>query len=122
MARARKTPKPKQPSYERIDRKIDALEVYPLLDSLVKQHRSDLADCRIALAWRFGLKRSKDGLLVLGKCKKVGDLDKQFQGHDFVIILNNEAWKNEVIKKEWQQAANEIKPPAKTAFNAAKNF
>lgn len=91
---ARKTPEPKPPAYERIDRKADRLEVYDVLDDAVQRYRKELEEesCRIALAWRFGLKPNKDGQLVLGKCKKVSDLDKQFAGFDFVIILNREAW------------------------------
>ena len=93
MARTRKTPKPKLPAHERIDRKADPCKVYPLLDDLVAAHRPDLEEAKIAVAWRYGLKRNKDGQLVLGKCKKAGDLDKQFHDFDFVILLNSEAWK-----------------------------
>lgn len=92
MARSRKTPKPKLPTHERIDRKADHRGVYTVLDNLVKAHRPDLVDAKIALAWRYGWKRNKDGQIVLGKCKKAGDLDKQFHDMDFVIILNFEAW------------------------------
>lgn len=93
MARTRKTPKPKLPSHERIDRTADPYKVYPLLDELVKAHRPDLDEAKIAVAWRYGLKRNKDGQIVLGKCKKAGDLDKQFHDFDFVILINSEAWK-----------------------------
>jgi hypothetical protein len=95
MARQRKTPKPKQPSYQRIDRSNDPLGVYDVLDDMLDKYHQDLTgeDCRFAIAWRFGLKRNKDGQLVLGKCKKVSDLDKQYAGFDFIIILNSEAWK-----------------------------
>lgn len=95
MARGRKTPKPKPPSYERIDRKADPSEVYKVLDNVIGELRHDLEEqkCRIALAWRYGLKRNKDGQLVLGKCKKVSELDKLYAEFDFVIILNSEAWK-----------------------------
>jgi len=92
MARTRKTPKPKLPTHERIDPKADPHEVYPLLKNLVKEFRPDLADAKIAVAWRYGWKKNKDGQLVLGKCKKASDLDKQFHDQDFVIILNFEAW------------------------------
>lgn len=95
MARGRKTPKPKPPSYERIDRKTDPLEVYAVLDNVLDEYRKDLEEhkCRIALAWRYGLKRNKDGQIVLGKCKKVSELDKLYADFDFVVILNTEAWK-----------------------------
>lgn len=94
MARARKTPKPKPVTYERVDRQADSKGVYKVLDKCLKQYRSELRDedCRIAVAWRYGLKKNKDGQLVLGKCKKASDLDKQFSQFDFVVILNHEAW------------------------------
>lgn len=92
---ARKTAKPKQPAYERIDRKSDFSKAYDLLDHCIDAYRKDLKihECKIALAWRFGWKRNKDSQLILGKCKKVSDLDKQYAGFDFIIILNAEAWK-----------------------------
>jgi hypothetical protein len=64
--------------------------------------RTCLADAKIALAWRYGWKKNRDGQLVLGKCRKVSDLDKQFQGHDFVIVLNSEAWY--VLTEEQREA------------------
>lgn len=92
--RMRKTPKPKRATYERIDREADKLGVYAVLDACLEEYRKDLTEekCAVALAWRYGLKTNRDGQLVLGKCKKVSDLDKQFQGFDFIIILNSEAW------------------------------
>ena len=95
MGRARKTAKPKQPAYQKITRENDQWETYPVLDSLLESHRKDLKSesCRIAIAWRYGWKKNKDGQLVLGKCKKISELDKEFQTFDFVIILNHEAWK-----------------------------
>ncbi len=104
MAKQRKTAKAKLPSYERIDRKSDPQAVYDVLDAMVKKYKPELKaeDCRIALAWKFGWKRNKDGQLVLGKCKKVSDLDKQFQGFDFIIILNKEAWVE--LKADQQKA------------------
>lgn len=101
MARMRKTPRPKKPTYERIDRKADSRNVYPILDAVRRNH-PELEEATIALAWRYGLKQNKDGQLTLGKCKKVGELDKQFQGHDFVIILNFEAW--EILTPEQREA------------------
>lgn len=92
---ARKTPKPKMQSYIRIDPKVDTLGVYPVLEDCLKRFRPDLVaeQCRVALVFRHGLKRNRDGQLVLGKCKKVGALDQEFEAFDFIIILNQEAWK-----------------------------
>lgn len=67
-------------------------EIYLMMDELVGQHHPHLAEAKIALAWNLSWKADPDGRLILGKCKKVGDLDRQLHGFDFVILLNKEAW------------------------------
>lgn len=95
MAKGRKTSKPKQKSYQRITRENDPMGVYAVLDEALGRYRRELKDedCRIALAWRFGWKRNKDGQLVLGKCQKVNELSKEYADFDFIIVFNHEAWK-----------------------------
>jgi hypothetical protein len=85
-------PKPKPVNYTRINPDEDAERIHPLIAELVKDHHSHLSAARIGAAWRRKLKRDKDGLLVLGKCKKASDCDREFHDLDFVIILNQEAW------------------------------
>jgi hypothetical protein len=86
MARPRK---PKAINYELIS--PDEF-IYRDLLSLVKRHHSHLNDARIGMAWRRALKPDPDGRLVLGKCKKASDLDRELAAFDFVILLNQEAW------------------------------
>jgi hypothetical protein len=66
-------------------------EPYRLLDGVRVWH-GDLAEARIALAWRINLNPDADGRLVLGKCQKVSDLHKELADYDFIVILNREAW------------------------------
>lgn len=67
-------------------------EPYRLLDQSRGQWHEDLADARIALAWRKQVKADKDGKLVLGKVRKASDLDRELAPYDFVVLLNQEAW------------------------------
>jgi hypothetical protein len=92
MAKARKTPKPKQPTVERIDPKQDPEGVYPRMTELIDRRRSQLREARISIEWKYGWKRNKDGQLILGSFRKVGESDKQHHGFDFVMSLNREAW------------------------------
>jgi Putative phage metallopeptidase len=112
MARLRKTPrKPRAkvvrvqfvPRPERKPKKPDPDCPYGYLDDLVeKQIHRHLDQAKIAIAWMLDVKADKDGHLVLGKCKKATDLDREFREFDFVILLNSRAWKS---LKENQRAA-----------------
>ena len=63
---------------------------YELLERALEWH--ELEACRIALAWRLRTRPDKDGRLVIGKCVKISDLQKEFANYDFVITLNQENW------------------------------
>jgi hypothetical protein len=74
-----------------------------LIEARRKWHRT-LDEARIALAWRTRLKSDKDGHLVLGKCIKVSDLQKEFAEYDFIILLNKEVWDAVDFAREKQLA------------------
>src|SRR5581483_5784271 len=85
--------KPKRVSYELIPRDGDVGErMYALLERLVVDHHDHLAEARIALAWCTSWKPDVDGRVVLGKCKKASDLDRELAPFDFVILLNRDFW------------------------------
>ena len=67
-------------------------EAYQILEETVKKWHPHLKEAKIAIAWNLAWKADPDGRLVLGKCKKVGELDRQFHDFDFVILLNKEVW------------------------------
>jgi hypothetical protein len=67
--------------------------MYDLLRDLVVSYHDHLANAHISLAWCHSWKPDKDGRLVLGKCRKAADLDRQLHDRDFVILLNEVAWK-----------------------------
>lgn len=67
-------------------------EAYRIMEELIKKHHSHLAEAKIAIAWRFGWNVSVDGKWKLGQAKKGSDLDRELHEHDFVILVNHEAW------------------------------
>ena len=82
--------KPKVINFKLIDRLTDA-EPYAILDKMRDFH-GELQEASIVLAWRLRLKSDKDGHLVLGKCVKASDLQRELSEHDFVILLNRDVW------------------------------
>lgn len=67
-------------------------EPYRLMDDIREEHHEHLSDAKIALAWRKALNADVDGHLVLGKCVKSSDLQRELVDYDFVILLNWEVW------------------------------
>lgn len=88
-------PPAKKVSYALILRSDDLFggPMYGLLDALVEQHHEDLCDARIALAWCTSWTRDADGKIVLGKCKKASDLDRELAAYDFIILLAKWFWR-----------------------------
>ena len=67
---------------------------YAILNEM-RKHHPELVNASIALAWRTRLKSDKDGHLVLGKCVKASDLQRELVEYDFVILLNREVWEED---------------------------
>jgi len=67
-------------------------EPYRLLEEIRAVEHNHLADAKIGMAWRMGWRADADGHLRLGQCRKRGDLDRELDGFDFIIMLNREAW------------------------------
>jgi hypothetical protein len=65
---------------------------YRLMGEIRAASHSTLEGVDIVLVWERGIKPDRDGHYVLGRCRKVTDLEKQFRKHDFTILLNEEAW------------------------------
>ena len=68
------------------------VECYAICDKLIANERADLKPLKIGFAWRLGWRADPDGFLPLGKCRKRGDLDRELDEYDFIILLNKEAW------------------------------
>ena len=73
---------------------------YELLAEIRAEHHFDVAEAKIALAWRKGTKPNADGKIVLGRCVKASDLQRELIDYDFVIVLNKEFWKDPEFSRE----------------------
>lgn len=67
-------------------------EPYRILADLRAKEHNHLVEARIGLAWRIGWKADTDKHLQLGQVRKRGDLDRELDNFDFIIMLNEEAW------------------------------
>jgi hypothetical protein len=72
---------------------------YAFLDNLVRAHHRHLSQAKIAIAWMLDVKPDRDFHLILGRCKKATDLDREFREFDLVILLNAKAWKELTAKQ-----------------------
>ena len=116
MARQRKTARKERKRGVKVQvvprppksKKIDPLDPYAILDALVRDHHTDLAQARIAVAWQLDVKADRDGHLLLGRCRKATDLDREFREFDLVILLNAQAWKMLEPKQRLAEVDHEL--------------
>ena len=95
----------KLPPFELIDHEAKPqLEPYKLMAEIRKAHHPDIKEAKIVLAWQKGIKADKDGHVMLGKCIKIGDLQKELADWDFVITLNFEVWQSKEFDKDKKMA------------------
>ena len=96
-----KIKKPRVANIELIDWQAKPkLEPYRLLGEVRKASHEDTKDAKIVLAYRKNWKSDVDGHLVLGKCVKASELQRELVDWDFVILLNYEVWNS----KEFDRA------------------
>lgn len=88
--------KPKKVLFELISKEQVFLsgQPYELLAEIRAENHFDTAEAKIALAWRKGTKPNADGRVVLGRCVKASDLQRELVDYDFVIVLNKEFWED----------------------------
>jgi len=100
--RAAKPPEPKRISFSLIPPMDNGHEpeAYRLLREVRSKWHPDLDGAKIALAWRKRLKADKDGHLILGKCMKASDLQRELVNWDFVILLNQEVFQDTAFTLE----------------------
>ena len=93
MRRTRKVKGPKRIAYELInpETKIGG-SIYLLMRDLITDFHEEISEARIALAWNTSWKPDVDGRVVLGKCKKASDLDRELAAYDFIILLRQAWW------------------------------
>jgi hypothetical protein len=71
----------------------EVTEPWSLMEEIKAKEHANLEGAKIAMAWRIGWRSDADGIMTLGMCRKRGDLDRELDSFDFVILLNQEAWK-----------------------------
>lgn len=97
--------KPKQIKFSLIDPgEKPQLEPYRLMEEIRFAYHSDIAFARIALAWRIDTLPDVDGHLVLGRCIKASDLQRELVDWDFVILLNKEVWDDAAFTADKKRA------------------
>ncbi len=94
--------KRKKINFKLIDR-ITGAEPYAVLDKMRTFHL-ELQEASIAIAWRKRLTPDKDNHLVLGKCVKASDLQRELAEYDFIILLNQEVWEDSEFTGEKRMA------------------
>lgn len=82
-------------------------EPYQVLSEAMVFH-DELAGAHIAMAWRIRNKEDPDGHIVLGKCVKVTDLNKELANFDFIIVLNKEFWQEFDAKQKLALTDHEL--------------
>lgn len=105
--RSRKSaPKPKRLAYELIKDEPGGVgrQAYVMMRELVRAHRRDLVDARIALAWCSAWKADADGRVTIGKCRKASDLDRELMEFDFIILLSRSFWLDLEVTDEQRRA------------------
>lgn len=80
------------------------LDVYKLMEELVKAHHKHLDRAKIAIAWCYTWKEDKDGRLKIGDAKKASEIDRQLHGVDLVILLNDTTWNHSTFTDDQRRA------------------
>lgn len=107
MHKRTKIKRPKPITYALIPQTGDVgAAMYERLCSIIDTHHTELSrmNVRVALAWCTSWKPDVDGRVILGKCKKASDLDRELYPFDFVILLNQDFWLNPRVSDVQRQA------------------
>jgi len=77
---------------------------YKMMTKIRERHHRHIRKAKIALAWKKKIKPDRDGHVLLGKCKKASDLQREISAWDFIILLNKEVWEHEKFGSKRQKA------------------
>jgi hypothetical protein len=82
-----------KPPAQLTGKNVDGDNPYVIMRELIARYHDHLSGAKIAIAELLDVKANVDGVMVLGKCKKGSDLDRELHHFDFVILINAHAWK-----------------------------
>lgn len=87
--------KPKKVVFQLIDaNEKPEPDAYRLMRQIRAEQHFDTAKAKFALAWQKSIKPDVDGHIMLGKCVRATDLQRELVDLDFVILLNREVWED----------------------------
>ena len=75
----------------------EAKKVYAMVRDLVSEQHEDLRQATIGVAWCTTWTPDADGRMKLAAAKIAGDLDRELQAFDVVVILNQNFWRNREV-------------------------
>lgn len=77
---------------------------YEMMSKIRKHNHSGIRKAKIALMWLLKVRPDKDGHLLLGRCKKASDFQRELSEYDFVILLNKQMWEHPKFGHKRQKA------------------
>ena len=77
---------------------------YGMMKKIRHHYHQGIRKAKIALMWLLKVKPDKDGHLLLGRCKKATDFQRELADFDFVILLNKEMWEHPKFGHKRQKA------------------
>lgn len=95
----------KKLSYKIIKKSEKAgVKMHAMMKFLITKYHEELEAARIGLAWNLTWRPDADGRATLGKCRLVGNLDREFMEFDFIVILLREWWEDADVTENHRKA------------------
>lgn len=95
--------KAKQINFRLIDEE-EFPQPFEMLRDIRDRWHGNIEEAKIALAWQLNIKPDPDGHVLLGKCIRASDLQRELVDFDFCILLNKEVWESEEFTDEKRRA------------------
>lgn len=77
---------------------------YLMMDALIANYHTDLVEANIAIFYRYGWRKDRDGRLELGDVKIYSDSDRQLHPYDVKLLINYEYWHNAETNDDQRRA------------------
>ena len=71
------------------------VQAYKLMEDIIEKHHQRLKKARVAMFWKSGWKRDKDGVLTRAKISKATEAERErYNDCDYKIFLHAELWES----------------------------
>ncbi len=94
-----KKPQPAKISSEPVS-SDEAVPLFAIANDLIEKYHHHLRQANIQFAWAYSWTPDDDDIRQLGKAKKVADPDRAMHGFDWIIMLNREAWEQDLSEAQ----------------------